>query len=59
MLAAVLVMARFVKHCEMLPIQGSPTATDHLENEEFLISNGITQEEIEEFHRTSMYTLLY
>ena len=58
MLAAVLVMACCVKYCEMLPIQGSPTAMDHLDNEEFLISNGITQEEIEEFHRASTYLLL-
>ncbi len=57
MLAAVLILACCA--CEMLPIQGSPTATDQLDNKEFLISNGITQEEIEEFHRTSMYTLLY
>jgi len=59
MLVAVLILACYAKYCEMLPLQGSPTAMDHLGNEEFLISNGITQEEIEEFHRTSTYLLLY
>ncbi len=57
MLAAVLILACFAKYCDMLPLQGSPTAMNHLNNEEFLISNEITQEEIEEFHRASTYML--
>ena len=43
----------------LLPLPGSPSSVDKLNDDEFMINHGVTQQEIEEFHRASNYFVYY